>query len=363
MSDAKRPGRRGARLALVVASPLLIAVLLFGIGEAVMRVLHSHDLAAFPTVLAPATAEGETTPDGRPIFRKIGELVTPHADGVFRSQRHRTDAIGFRGPDRPRRAAPGTRRVLVTGDSITMGSGVAEEDTFPAVAEALLDREASPPRWELVNAGLAGAPLKAALDRLQQGIDYYGGDLYVYAFVPNDIEGPAYRHFPAERTAFDLIGEAGWPARSRSALIRVAAWEWLDLWDRIEALNLAQYEHELRFNYFENPPAWRRLLKGLDRLAAMGTAHDRCVVVLMLTRIVALEPASHPFNDVYDVVGDAARERGLHVVETRPSFLGRDPDDLRHSQLDPHPNAAGHALLGRVLADGIVALPERCWEH
>ncbi len=363
MSESKPSWRRGWRLAVLVTSPLWLLGLLFGVGEGVMRAIHSHDPSSFPAAMTARPAEGATTEDGLPIFGRIKQLRAPNVHGVFRGQIHRTDSIGFRGPQREAEGAPGTRRVLVTGDSIAMGSGVEELAAFPMVTERWLREHASPPDWEVVNTALAGMNLRGALDRLEQGIAAYGGDLYVYPFVPNDIEGKHYERFPAERTALDLVKEGGWAARSDSALIRVVAWEWLDLWDRIHALNAAHYTREIHFNYFENPPAWAELALGLDRLAQLGRTHDRCVVVLIQTRLVALDPDEHPFLAIYDKAAAAARLRGFHVVETRDVFLGRDPAEIRYSQLDPHPNDTGHRLLGEALGEGIRALPDSCWSR
>ena len=68
----------------------------------------------------------------------------PHTAGVFpgsvdskRTFAFRTNAHGLRDRDRPAKA-PGTKRVLVIGDSYTWGYAVAEEEAYPHVAERLL---------------------------------------------------------------------------------------------------------------------------------------------------------------------------------------------------------------------------------
>lgn len=327
-----------------------------------MRAIHTHDPASLPAAMASNAAAGEAAGGGLPVFKNVKQLSAPNVRGVFRGQVHRTDAFGFRGPDRSAAPAPGSRRILVTGDSIAMGSGVEESAAYPAAAESWLNREAAPPSWEVVNTALAGANLSTAIGRLEKGLEAYGGDLLVYPFAPNDIEGAHYRRFPAERTALDLVREAGWPARSNSALIRVATWEYLDLWERIGQLNLDHYSHEIDFNYFENPKAWGMFVLGLDRLARIGQTHGRCVVVLMQTRLVALDAENHPFIPIYEKVARAALARGLHVIETAPVFFEMNARAIRHGDLDPHPNVEGHAVLGRLLGEGIATLPAKCFE-
>ncbi len=359
-SEAKPSSKQGRRLGPASALAAAGLVVLLGFGELWARHEAARDGASLPAMLG-GPSEAGTTEDGRPIFTGMRDLTRPHLDGVFRGADYRSDAISFRGADRPRGAAPGTRRIIVTGDSIALGAGVEEAEAFPMAAEAWLEREAAPPAWEVFNAGMAGANAAFAMQRLERGLRRYGADVIVYGFSPNDLEGPAYQRFPAERTAFDLIAEAGWPARSKSELIRMAAWRWYGLWDRIIALNVEHHAREVRFNAFENPAAWENLLNELDRFAGLGEPEGRCAVLLVLTRLVALKPEEHPFGEVYDAVIVEARSRGLHVVDTRSLFLGREADELRHSVFDPHPNVAAHAEIGALLGEAVAGLPEACW--
>ena len=107
-----------------------------------MRAIHTHDPASLPAALAPNASVGEDAEGELPVFQNVKELSAPNVRGVFRGHVHRTDAFGFRGPERSAEAAPGTRRILVTGDSIAMGSGVKEAAAFPAAAETWLNLEA-----------------------------------------------------------------------------------------------------------------------------------------------------------------------------------------------------------------------------
>jgi hypothetical protein len=83
----------------------------------------------------------------------------PHASGVFpgnvdmkRTFPYRTNAHGLRDRDRPAKA-PGSKRVLVVGDSYTWGYAVAEEEAYPQVAERLL-AERGRPDIEVINGGI-----------------------------------------------------------------------------------------------------------------------------------------------------------------------------------------------------------------
>ena len=83
----------------------------------------------------------------------------PNASGVFpgnvdtkRTFPYRTNSHGLRDRDRPAKP-PGTKRVLVMGDSFTWGYAVAEEEAYPQVAERLLKARGRPD-IEIINGAI-----------------------------------------------------------------------------------------------------------------------------------------------------------------------------------------------------------------
>ena len=104
------------------------------------------------------------------------------------SYRITTDRRGFRGL-RPHslQKPEGTRRILILGDSFTFGVGVEDEETFPAAAEAALNRgTATPDRYETLNAGCPGWGTENALAFWLERGRSLDVDLLVLAFFRND---------------------------------------------------------------------------------------------------------------------------------------------------------------------------------
>ena len=65
-------------------------------------------------------------------------------------------------------------------------------------------------------------------------------------------------------------------------------------------------------------------------------------------------------------VREAAEERGFHVIDSHPYFLGSLMSHATSYWIlpaDSHPNAEGHALLGEALWDGLEELPDECWKR
>ncbi len=72
----------------------------------------------------------------------------------------RIEKRGFRTPPIDREKAPGTRRLLLLGDSFTEGRGVPWESTFAAQLgrqlNGAVDSAADPVEWEVINLGMSG---------------------------------------------------------------------------------------------------------------------------------------------------------------------------------------------------------------
>ena len=103
------------------------------------------------------------------------------------------------------------------------------------------------------------------------------------------------------------------------------------------------------------------MLDGLDRFASITKKQDICAVVFIHTRLNSLN-LLHPFRRIYAQVADAARARGLHVIESADAFMGHRDRDLWVDLLDMHPNAEGHEILADALVAGLRDLPRQCWK-
>jgi lysophospholipase L1-like esterase len=98
---------------------------------------------------------------------------------------------GLRGPETGYEKPAGTYRILNLGDSVAMGWGVREEDTYGQQLEALLNEDSSgDQRFEVINAGVPGWNLENALAYLQaEGLKYQPDLILLDLTTVNDIKG------------------------------------------------------------------------------------------------------------------------------------------------------------------------------
>jgi len=336
-------------LGLVVASVLLT---LAGI-EAWLR------LTAPPA--APAPVRPGPPPD-LPQILDVPQLVAPNVRGVIPpGVYYRTNSAGFRGREYARPKPPGVFRIVVVGDSVTMGAGVAEEEAYPARLEQMLNAPGGTVTYEVLNLGVSGLNARAVVDRLEQVGLPYDPDLVVYGYTLNDIEGPAYRRSQVPGTNVHMLDAQD---AHRVEGLRVVAFfrSRLRSLRELVAPPEGSYVAELNDNYFHNPAAWADLEHQLDRLAAIGRQRGICVLVMQHTSLWFLHRL-HPFRRHHAAVSRAAAVRGLYVKETLDYFLGLEPLALWVNYVNPHPNGRGHEILARAALDGLHALPPRCFRE
>jgi lysophospholipase L1-like esterase len=321
---------------------------------AVLGLLGALEVAARVFYVPPTSPPARDYVPGDPKLRELTfwELDKPNARGLSRGVLFETNRMRLRSPERPLEKPPGTTRIAVLGDSFVMGEGVLAEESYVWRLEQEMTR-VRPGRYETINTGLSGLNAAQAVKRVLQLGLAYDPDIAVYGFTLNDIEGPRYvKSYEYSRDQYRVESS---PFR----LWRIAGPGYVAFRERFFP-PFASYARELRFNAFENEPAWTDFTAALDQLARISKDRGICTVLFIHTQLVTLN-ALHPFTSIYDKVADAARERGFLTISSLAAFLGRPEKALWVSSADSHPNPEGHRLLAETLADGLAGLPPECF--
>ena len=98
---------------------------------------------------------------------------------------------GLRGPEATYEKPPGTFRILNLGDSVVMGWGVREEDTYGRQLESLLNENGTgDSKFEVINAGVPGWNLENASAYLEaEGLKYKPDVIVLGLTLANDVKG------------------------------------------------------------------------------------------------------------------------------------------------------------------------------
>ena len=168
------------RLGQSLLTLLITLVVIYLIGEALVFVMYRDRIALFPRYVTDVHY-GE--------FHIRGNVPDSHywhksADGRWEFF---INGQGFRDTrefsyDRP----DGELRVLVLGDSFTVGYESAQDATYSAVLERYLDGRGLPS--EVINAGMSGSSTAEALVLLEQEGVKYAPDVVVLGYYGNDLD-------------------------------------------------------------------------------------------------------------------------------------------------------------------------------
>jgi lysophospholipase L1-like esterase len=257
------------------------------------------------------------------------------------------NSLGMR-DDEPRPKRPGAFRILCLGDSMVFGPAVPQDRIFPARLRAML----APEGIEVVAAGVQGWNTVEEDRFLSHHIDELAPDLVVLLYVTNDNEPiEPWRRVkqPAATLAEQLY---------RTLVLRSRLFEWgafvyktrvigID-WPGLRQVRQWKEERAKQGVPFSpDEPGWLESRAALGRLLALTRAHDAGFVVFLYDM-----DGAPPAATALERLREFGAETGVPIFTTRPFFADRRPVDLINMAfVDPHPNAAGHDVLARGIAD------------
>jgi lysophospholipase L1-like esterase len=278
----------------------------------------------------------------------------PHASGVFpgnvdqtRTFPYRTNAHGLRDRDRPAKA-PGTKRVLVVGDSYTWGYAVAEDEAYPQVTERMLAGRGRAD-IEVINGGIPDYNSRQERQLLGQLMAIYRPDAVVLAYVVNDAEPSTAMPTPPEEVY----------RHSRSWFLTEVA----------ERLNrkvfrrrvLPSAKDNVGSNYldgFEDGSVkWRDSRQAVREMRDLAAAAGSSFEILMMPDFTQDFGDGYALGTIHDAVARWGRELDIPVVDLLPRLF-RGEDHLEWMvPWDGHPNADAHRRIAALLADRILDEP------
>ncbi len=289
------------------------------------------------------------------IEKSLRAITKPQTRGIYNGAYFRTNAFGFRGPDIIRILRPGVFRIAVIGDSVAMGSGVANDEVYISVATAWLNEIYASPRFEYLNLALSGLDIPHIANRAIRHAGRFQPHLLVYGVTLNDIQGPNYvrsakRNLEATRDRYHRY------ASSPSYFLRLV-WPGLQSFRDRFFPGSDSYMAEVLYNFLENDAAWNDFVTELRRLNDFSRRAGIKLVLFQHTPLTYLN-LFHPFFPVYDKIRNAAATMGIPTISSFDDHAGRDELSLWVSNFDPHPNNEGHHILASALVRGLLELPD-----
>lgn len=360
--------RRLLRSILPNLAALAVGVALaLGGGEALVRAFWRNAPPVFPATDDPLMTHA--TDGSKEAIRFI-----PNVKGVWGWSRVSINSRGIRERPLPRRKEPGVTRVMVVGDSFIFGTGLRDEDTFPAQLERILNANSGGRRFEVINAGVPGYNLTQEIALAERLTEFYRPDIVLFSLIYNDTELKGFSDLgwtpvldnyqrmdvPPENALKNRIykmmippGRDGGCAGPQCAVARASRlYQFIAL--RFKPVFPRVREEQREIALFKSPVCqnehliWGRLSDNLGELSDMS-------------RRRGFRPAVFFFTDVFMEGGPALRMRemidaaGIPFFDLSPLWGGRNEYARRFSLgWDFHPNARAMKLAAETTA-GILA--------
>ncbi len=308
----------GLHTVIVILGRLGLVIVVFALFEGIARLVPEPD--GFQTRVRRFSARMITEDE------RLGHRLVPSREVNVGGIEYRTSSLGTRGGDPTPEAelSSRTRRILVLGDSVAMGWGVEERDSYPSRLETLLKGDGH--EIEVINASVLAYGTREQADWLEEIGPRTGPEIVLLGYFPNDPES----HESATRL----------PGPTWLRLWRLAAPHLLGLAVRLGIRPTP--EEYYRQLHSRDGPDWPRAATALGRIGAWCQKHGAHCGLQLLPDLTSLPFA---LDDIHAQVAREGRHHGMKVLDLAPllkEFEG-DPSALWAAPDDPHPNADVHA--------------------
>jgi hypothetical protein len=322
--------RLGA-LALTVFSVLFMALLL----EGALRIAFYHSRDFSMEMWKYAVQLKHTVSDPKLSFAHV-----PNRHAFLMGVDVRINSQGLRDYEYPLEKPPGVYRIMLLGDSTTLGWGVPLNETAAKILERELNTQRVPgyQRFEVINAGVGNYDTVQEVTYYETQGRAFHPDLVVLVYFINDPEP-----VPIEKKGF-LI--------DRSYLVAFVSNRFDGVLRRLGARpDWKTYYSSL---YNDNLPGFQGCKAALRDLARTTRNDHTKLLVAILPELHQINH-DYPFTAAHQKIKDALAPEHVPVLDLIDGLRNHGPEiTLWVTRLDDHPNGKANALVAVQMRDWIL---------
>ncbi|HEV3341070.1 MAG TPA: SGNH/GDSL hydrolase family protein [Pirellulales bacterium] len=299
------------------------------------KILFAALAATLSTVAITVIVAGGTEVALRSVDKPPNDYTT-----VTWGQRVRKNSLGFREREVTAKAA-GVYRIMVLGDSLTWGAGLAERERYTWLLQLHLQAKLNSQDIEVLNFALPGAPTTHERDVLLKHIDATAPDLVVVGWCMNDTQ-PRDQDWCPEREVFnrklDRLRAIGLKEVAGKAYYLGP--DWIDALDR---------------TYQPGSPEWQAFESALADIAAACRERSLPAPVLALL-IQGNGDFANPDRHLSKVLewsrksATSAERSGFITVSMEAAFRAEGSRNRWVNPWDGHPDAQCNRVYAEELA-------------
>jgi lysophospholipase L1-like esterase len=257
----------------------------------------------------------------------------PKATAFLMGAEMRINSLGLRDREDLTLEKPaGTYRIVVLGDSTTVGWGVPFEKLYPKLLENSLNTNPPSAKWkryEVINTGIGNYNTCQEVASFKERWLALNPDLVLIAWYINDAE-PTPK--PSRNwLAYHSYGYVWLTANMDSVMRNVGANK-----------GYKQYYSDL---YLPEQPGWKKSQEAFAELAALCRARNIPLRILLIPELHTLA-GNYEFKSVHDLLRGVGAKNGASVLDLIEAFpADGDPKRFWVSPEDAHPDGKANELM------------------
>lgn len=342
----------GAKLSLFIVS-LALTFLVVEIGFRIFdyRGFHANREPDWQNALLPADDPARILPRVNIQFRPDSAfrlIYDSNPDSYFDEDMSLTIRLnnhGHRGPDFQVPKPPDVYRVLVLGDSFTLGEGVRLEHTFVHRLQGIV-RDRVAPNIEVLNIGVSAWNTQTEATYLEARALEFEPDLVLLVFVPNDANYVGYLDFFEDyRNSYEAP-----PALQKS---HVASFIYTTVNREIAGHQYISNKATAAVSIKSAQRKWKQTIKSMVKINELAASVDSKFAVVMFPFMYRLND-DYPLWRLHEIVENASRENQIPYMDLLESFKGEDYVDMWVHPSDQHPNHRAHQIAAKAIANFLI---------
>jgi lysophospholipase L1-like esterase len=317
---------------------LLSLLLTLVVAEGVIRAMQAANV--LPVFNKKAIDKGDTR--NKRFNAKLVKSSNPVLYMEFDRNDPNINSAGFRGAEFPSQKTAGVTRIAILGDSVAYGYSVPLEKTFSRLLEQQLNRNGH--RAEVLNFAVNGYGTVAELELYKTRVRDYHPDIVLLAYVLND---------PLP-TAF-VVQSVGSAKKQANTFQLLAKYSQLGAWIYLRCQTLLQkldQKHNYQNMYAKDNPWWQATIQALSHLAEATKADNAKLAVVVFPLL--LDFNDYPMQNIHQQIDEILTNDNITHIDLLQDFSAVPYLSLRpHPKDDTHPNAEGHAIAAKKIAQMI----------
>jgi lysophospholipase L1-like esterase len=256
----------------------------------------------------------------------------PNAEAFLMGVDFKINSLGLRDHEITTNKPPGTCRIVVLGDSTTVGWGVHFEKTYPKLLEQSLNANPPCPRWkkyEVINTGIGNYNTAQEVASFKQRWQALDPDMVLIGWYINDGE-------PTPKPSDNWLAYHSY------------GYVWLTAnFDAVER-NVGvhkSYREYYRGLYADDQPGWKNCQAAFADLAGICKTRNLPLHILLIPELHTLS-GNYEFKDIHDLIRQVGAKNNVPVLDLIDAFPATgDPVQYWASPEDDHPNDKANELM------------------